>query len=150
MTCSCVVQFRGARQYSSPPGYDALRRRARWLKVLGDESQATHWPGLPSPVRSRVLGSRDYLLWHGEGENQTYSALHSLRAGMEGPATVLHLLASSQAEAWLEAENGIWALALTGSQDPESKVADREWIIRLEGSEELALTCERAIRVRMR
>ena len=148
MSASCVIRFSGAKQYSTHPGHAGLRRRARWLKMLGDDAHASHWPGLPTSVRSRMLGFRDYVLWHGEDDAHTYSALHSSRAGQSGPASVLYLCASSHAEAWLESSSGVWALTLTGTQDPAGTSVDREWVIRLDGNEVLALMSERAICVR--
>lgn len=114
--------------------------------MIGDESHTSYWPGLPTSVRSRVLGFRDYVLWHGEDDAHTYSALHSNRVGHDDSVSVLYLLASSQAGVWLESENDVWALALTGTQDPESTSVDREWVIRLDGNEMLAHMCEHAIR----
>lgn len=72
--------------------------------------------------------------------------LHVMRVGQQTAENVLYLAASSQAEAWHVMEKDVWLLAVTGTQLENCSQVDCEWIIRLDGAEDLARACERTIR----
>lgn len=144
---SCAIRFFGGRQYVTEPRHGVSRRRARWLRLLNDDTNARHLPSFSASVRNLMPGTREYTLWHNEEKSsEMCTMLHVMRVGQQTVENVLYLVASSQAEAWHDAEKDVWLLAITGTQVEHCSQVDCEWIIRLDGAEDLARACERTMR----